>query len=98
MSRSVMAAPSVERSCAESAECSIFTETPSRSGTREPVLGANVFRLAQTAPDYLRALLQVGGSPFDCAGLGSTDRMRMACKSWCPHGTARRREILGPFG
>jgi len=47
---------------------------------REPVLGANVFRLAQTAPDYLRALLQVRGSSFDCAGLGSTDWMRMACK------------------
>jgi hypothetical protein len=47
---------------------------------REPVLGANVFRLTQTAPDCLRVLLQVGGSPFDCAGLGSTDRMRMACK------------------
>jgi len=43
-------------------------------------LGANVFRLAQTAPDCLRALLQVRGSPFDCAGLGSTDRMHMACK------------------
>ena|SRR5437667_3234120 len=24
--------------------------------------------------------MQVGGSPFDCAGRGSTDRMRMACK------------------
>ena len=49
-------------------------------GSREPDLGANVFMLGQTAPDCLRALLQVRGSPFDCAGLGSTDRMRMACK------------------
>ena len=49
-------------------------------GSREPALGANVFRLDQTAPDCLRVLLQVGGSPFDCAGRGSTDRMRMACK------------------
>ena len=39
-----------------------------------------MFRLAQTAPDCLRALVQVRGSPFDCAGLGSTDWMRMACK------------------
>jgi hypothetical protein len=42
--------------------------------------GANVFRLAQMASDCLGALVQVGGSPFDCAGLGSTDWMRMACK------------------
>jgi hypothetical protein len=39
-----------------------------------------VFRLAQTVPDYLGVLVQMGGSPFDCAGRGSTDRMRMACK------------------
>ena len=39
-----------------------------------------MFRLAQTPPDCLGVLLQVGGSPFDCAGLGSTDWMRMACK------------------
>src|SRR5215469_16634417 len=50
------------------------------TGVGEPVLGANVFRLAQTVPDCLGVLVQVGGSPFDCAGLGSTDRMRMACK------------------
>ena len=34
----------------------------------------------QTVPDGPRVLVQVGGSPFDCAGLGSTDLMRMACK------------------
>jgi hypothetical protein len=39
-----------------------------------------VFRLAQTLPDYLGVLVLVGGSPFDCAGLGWTDRVRMACK------------------
>jgi hypothetical protein len=39
-----------------------------------------VFRLAQTVPDYLGVLVQVAGSPFDCAGRGATDRMRMACK------------------
>ena len=39
-----------------------------------------MFRLPQTVPDSPRALVQVGGSPFDCAGLGSTGRTRMACK------------------
>jgi hypothetical protein len=39
-----------------------------------------VFRLPQTTSDCLGALMQVEGSPFDCAGLGSTDGMRMACK------------------
>ena len=48
--------------------------------SREPVLGATVFSLPQTVPDCPGALVQVGGSPFDCAGLGSTDWMRMACK------------------
>lgn len=49
-------------------------------GSREPVWGATVFRLPQTVPDRLGVLAQVGGSPFDGAGLGSTDLMRMACK------------------
>jgi transposase len=48
--------------------------------SREPVLGATVFRLAQTVPDGVRALVQVGGSPFDCAGRRSTGQIRMACK------------------
>ena len=39
-----------------------------------------MFRLCQTVPDGFRALLLVGGSPFDSAGLGSTDGFRMACK------------------
>ena len=39
-----------------------------------------MFRFPQTVPDCLRALVQVEGSPLDCAGLGSTDWMRMACK------------------
>jgi len=51
-----------------------------RYGSREPDLGANMFRLNQTALDCLRTLLQVRGSPVDCAGPGSTDRMHMACK------------------
>jgi hypothetical protein len=55
-------------------------DRPGWDGSWEPALVANVVILVQTAPDCLRALLQVGGSPFDYAGLGSTDRMRMACK------------------
>ena len=49
---------------------------------REPGarFGTNMFRLNQTALDCLRTLLQVRGSPVDCAGPGSTDRMHMACK------------------
>ena len=47
---------------------------------REPVWGANVFRLAQTVPDGVRAFVQVGGSPFDCAGRRPIVRIRMACK------------------
>jgi len=39
----------------------------------EPVWGATVFSLPQTMPDCPGVLTQVGGSPFDCAGLGSTD-------------------------
>jgi hypothetical protein len=39
-----------------------------------------MFRLAQTLPDHGKALMQVGGSTFDCAGLGSTDQLRVACK------------------
>ncbi len=34
----------------------------------------------QTVPDSLGASLQMGGSPFDSAGLRSTDKIRMACK------------------
>lgn len=49
-------------------------------GSREPVWGATVFRLPQTMPDCLGALMQMGGSPFDYAGPGSTDRRRMACQ------------------
>jgi hypothetical protein len=49
-------------------------------GAGEPVWGATVFRLCQTVPDGFRALLQVGGSPFDSAGLRSPDGFRMACK------------------
>jgi hypothetical protein len=47
---------------------------------REPVWGATVFRLAQTAADGARALVQVAGSPFDVAGRRPTYRIRMACK------------------
>ena len=36
--------------------------------------------LAQTVPDGVRALVQVGGSPSDCAGRRPTYRIRMACK------------------
>jgi len=39
-----------------------------------------VFGFDQTVPDRPGMLMQVGGSPFDRAGLGSTDWMRMACK------------------
>jgi hypothetical protein len=39
-----------------------------------------MFRLPQTMPDYLGTLSQVGGYAFDCAGPGSTDWVRMACK------------------
>jgi hypothetical protein len=39
-----------------------------------------VFRLAQTVPDGVRALMQAGGSPFDYAGRRPTHRIRMACK------------------
>jgi hypothetical protein len=39
-------------------------ETPLPPWCREPVLGATVFRLAQTVPDGVRALMQAGGSPF----------------------------------
>jgi hypothetical protein len=49
-------------------------------GGREPVLGATVFRLAQTVPDGTRALVQAGGSPFDVARRRPTYRIRMACK------------------
>ena len=36
--------------------------------SREPVLGATVFRLSQTVADRFRALMQAEGSPFDFAG------------------------------
>ena len=39
-----------------------------------------MFRLARTVPDGIRALMQAGGSPFDCAGRRPTYRIRMACK------------------
>ena len=55
-------------------------EAPLPPWCREPVLGATVFRLAQTAPDGVRALVQAGGSPFDVAGRRPTGRIRMACK------------------
>ena len=42
--------------------------------------GATVFSHRQTVPDHLRVLLQVGSSPFDCAGRRSMDQIRMACK------------------
>jgi hypothetical protein len=44
------------------------------------VWGATVVRHCSTVPHCLGVLVQVGGSPFDCAGPGPTDRMRMACK------------------
>ena len=44
-----------------------------------------MFRLAQTVPDYLGVLVQVGGSPFDSAGPGSTDRIRMDLERGGPH-------------
>jgi len=55
---------------------------PSTDGSElwEPVSGANVPRLAQTASDPLRVLPQVRGSPFDSAGLGSMDLVRFASK------------------
>src|SRR5258708_36351512 len=46
----------------------------------ESVLGANVFGLAHTVPDCLRALSQVTGSPFDSAGRGSIDLALFASK------------------
>ena len=39
-----------------------------------------MFSLRQTVPDHLRVLLQVGGSPFECAGRRPIVRIRMACK------------------
>lgn len=39
-----------------------------------------MFRLAQTVPDGVRALVQAGGFPFDCAGRRPIYRIRMACK------------------
>ena len=41
-----------------------------------------MFRLAQTVPDGVRALMQAGGSPFDVAGRRPTYRIRMACKKY----------------
>ena len=37
-------------------------------------------RRPPTVPDCSGLLVQVGGSPSDSAGLGSTDQIRMACK------------------
>ena len=56
-----------------------FMEASSPALSGEPVWGATVFRLAQTVPDGVIALIQ-GGSPFDCAGRRPTYRIRMACK------------------
>jgi hypothetical protein len=36
--------------------------------------------LTQTVPDRIGTLVQAGGSPFDCAGRRSTNRIRVACK------------------
>ena len=57
-----------------------FMEASSPALSGEPVWGATVFRLAQTVPDGVRALIQVGGSAFDYTGRRPTYRIRMACK------------------
>src|ERR1039457_1924631 len=60
--------------------CSVVIGGSSAPLSREPVLGATVFRLAQTVPDGVRALVQAGGSPFDVAGRRPPCRIRLACK------------------
>jgi hypothetical protein len=56
-----------------------------------------VFRFPQTVPDCPGVLVLVGGSPFDCAGLGSTGRMRMACKRPGVRVPLAPLQVRGPF-
>lgn len=57
----------------------------------EPVWGASLLRLTQTEPDGIRALVQVGGLPFDLAGCRPIGLSRSTCVRI---GIFRWRELL----
>src|SRR6266702_4138157 len=60
--------------------CRLTQQTEGLRGNREPVWEATMLRFLQTVRDFFGVLMQLGGSPFDCSGRGSTDQNRMACK------------------